>query len=250
MRYIITFLNTDFLVVYTAGHAAACLLSAQACRSFLMQLYKALFQHNQSDTRAAQTGCRSQAISAVPLKKLGNTMKKLIQSLVIAGLMVSAGGLALAQADGMMGHGGSGHGDPAKMAQMHAKHLSELKAQLKITAPQEAAWTTYTESMKPPAEMMGKRPDHTEMDKLSAPERIDKMRALHKDRMAAMEATMDKQGEATKTFYAVLTPEQKKVFDGEFTKMGRRGDQEHTMGQKMGNKMDQDGVKPVPAAKP
>lgn len=172
-------------------------------------------------------------------------MKKLIQSLVVAGLMATAGGVALAQAGGMMGHDGMGHGDPVRMAEMHAKHLSELKAKLKITASQEAAWNTFSESMKPPADMMGKRPDPAELDKLSTPERIDKMRALHKEHMAAMEAAMDKRGDATKAFYAALSPEQKKVFDAEFARMGRHAEHGH-----MGHKMDQESGKPAQPAKP
>ena len=167
-------------------------------------------------------------------------MKKLIQSLLVAGLMATAGGAAFAQAGGMMEHGGMHHRDPAKMAQMHAKHLADLKAKLKITASQEAAWTSFAEAMKPPADMLGKRPDHAELDKLSTPERIDKMRALHKERMAAMEAAMDKRGDATKAFYATLSPEQKKVFDAEFAKMGQRG--EHGV---RGPMMGKDGAKPA-----
>jgi periplasmic protein CpxP/Spy len=173
-------------------------------------------------------------------------MKKLIQSLVVAGLMATAGGAAFAQTDSMMGHDGMGHRDPAKMAQMHAKHLADLKAKLKITASQEAAWNTFAESMKPPSDMMGKRPDHAELDKLNTPERIDKMRALHKEHMAAMEAAMDKRGDAIKAFYAVLTPEQKKVFDQEFAKMGKHGDREHHMD----HMMNKDATKPVPPVKP
>jgi Spy/CpxP family protein refolding chaperone len=170
-------------------------------------------------------------------------MKKLIQSLVVAGLMASAGGIVMAQEGGMMGHPGMGHGDPARMAQMHAKHLTDLKAKLKITTSQEAAWSTFADSMKPPAGMMGKKHmDHAEMDKLSTPERIDKMRALHKERMASMEAAMDQRGEATKTFYAALSPEQKKVFDAEFTQMGQHGG-DGVHGGKMGR-----GGAPAPAA--
>ncbi len=210
-----------------------------------MQLYKGLSQHNATETVAAHTACRSQAIPALPFFESKTAMKKLIQSLVVAGLMATAGGVAFAQADGMMGHGGM-HGEPAKMAQMHAKHLADLKAKLKITTAQESAWTTFADSMKPPSDMMGKRPDRAEMDKLTTPERIDKMRALHKERMAAMEAAMDKRGDATKTFYATLSPEQKKVFDDEFAKMGRRGEHEHHMGSMMGK----DGAKPAQPAKP
>lgn len=157
-------------------------------------------------------------------------MKKLIQSMVVAGVMAAAGSAAFAQmGDGMMGHEGMPHRDPAKMAQMHAKHLADLKAKLKITTSQEAAWNTFADSMKPPADMMNKRPDRAEMDKLTTPERIDKMRALHKERMTAMEANMDKRAEATKTFYAALSAEQKKTFDAEHAKMGMRAEGEHRM---------------------
>ena len=152
--------------------------------------------------------------------------------------MAATGSAAFAQmGDGMMKHGGMHHGDPAKMAQMHAKHLADLKAKLKITASQEAAWNTFAEAMKPPADRMAKRPDHAEMDKLSTPERIDKMRALHKEHMAAMEANMDKRGDATKSLYAALSPEQQKAFDTEFAKMGQHGDRDH--------KMDHSATKPA-----
>jgi hypothetical protein len=157
-------------------------------------------------------------------------MKKLIQSLLMAGVLAASGGAAFAQmGDGMKGHEGMPHRDLAKMEQMHAKHLADLKAKLKITASQEAAWTTFTEAMKPPADMMGKHPDRAEMDKLTTPERIDKMRAMHKERMATMEAAMDKRDEATKTFYATLSAEQKKTYDAENAKMGMRDKGQHRM---------------------
>lgn len=157
-------------------------------------------------------------------------MKKLIQSLLVAGMFATAGGAAMAQMDGgMMWHGGMQHMDPAKMEQARTKHLADFKVKLKITAAQEGAWNSFAETMKPPADMMAKRPDRAEMDKLSTPERIDKMRALHKERMTAMEAAMDKRADATKAFYAALSPEQQKTFDSEFAKMDRRGMRDHRM---------------------
>jgi periplasmic protein CpxP/Spy len=103
-----------------------------------------------------------------------------------------------------------GH-DPVKMkermAERHAKHQADLKAKLQITASQEGAWTAFTASMVPPAGMQ--RPDRAEFDKLTTPQRIDKMREMRTQRNAAM----DKRADATKTFYAALTPEQQKVFD-------------------------------------
>lgn len=133
-----------------------------------------------------------------------------IQGLVIAGLLAGLGQAAMAQspaapppppAERMARH------DPAKMQAHMLKRQAELKAKLKITAAQEAAWTTFTASMQPPAH--GPRPDRAEFDKLSTPERIDKMRALRAER----DAEMDKRGDATKAFYAALSPEQQKVFD-------------------------------------
>lgn len=44
------------------------------------------------------------------------------------------------------------------------------------------------------------------------------MKALRNRHMAEMSAAMDKRGEATKAFYAVLTPEQEKVFDANATR--------------------------------
>ena len=74
--------------------------------------------------------------------------------------------------------------------------------------------------MKPPARLDTRYPDRAEMDKLTTPERIDKMRALRTEHMTAMNAAMDKREEATKTFYAALNAEQKKVFDAEHMRGG------------------------------
>lgn len=166
-------------------------------------------------------------------------MKSAIRSLVVAGVLAGAGIAGFAQPmaqDGarmpMMGASGpmqqgSGMGmrgkmDPARMEAMMAKRHAELKAKLKITAEQEGAWTTFTSAMKPPAALAQKRPDRAEMDKLTTPERLDKMRALRTEHMAAMNAAMDKREDATKAFYAALNADQKKVFDTEHARMGER----------------------------
>lgn len=150
-------------------------------------------------------------------------MKKLLKSLIIAGALTASGFAAYAQShDGMSGHMDHGRMDPAKMEQMVNQHLADFKTKLKITPAQEGAWTSFTTAMKPSGEMMGKRPDRAEIEKLPLPERIDKMRALRKEHMAAMEAYMDKRDEAIKTFYAALTPEQRKIADAEHSKMMAR----------------------------
>lgn len=165
-------------------------------------------------------------------------MKSGFKTLVVSGLLASAGFAAFAQQpaaqDGSrmpmmgMGHamqegrpmGMRGKMDPARMEAMMAKRHAELKAKLKITAEQEGAWTTFTGAMKPGPAFDAKRPDRAELDKLTTPERIDKMRALRTERMAAMNAAMDKREEATKAFYATLNADQKKVFDAEHARMG------------------------------
>jgi periplasmic protein CpxP/Spy len=107
-----------------------------------------------------------------------------------------------------------------------AKRQAELKAKLKITPAQESAWTTFTAAMQPSAGMMGMRHDpkiKAEMEKLTTPERIDKMQALRAERMKLMSTEMEKRGAATKAFYAVLSSEQKAVFDAITPLAGRHG---------------------------
>lgn len=186
-------------------------------------------------------------------------MKPVFKSLVVAGLLASAGFATFAQNSSpmadhrtMMGDGGMMHHegkdgwrkmDPAKMEAMVAKHLDALKAKLKITAAQEGAWAAFAAAMKPPVHTMGQHPDRAELDKLTTPERIDKMHELRKQHMADMTAAMDKRDEATKTFYATLGAEQKKVFDSEYAHMGRSHGDDH--GKKMPPKADK---KAPPAA--
>jgi protein CpxP len=162
---------------------------------------------------------------------------KSLNSLVLAGLLATVGVSAMAEgpttapatpaaaAGNYSGHHMMGQRDPAKMQARMAERQAELKAKLKITASQEGAWTSFTTAMQPPARRMGERPtaeQRAEFDKLTTPERIDKMHALRTQRMADMTAEMDKRGAATKAFYAVLSPEQKKTFDAEHQKMGHR----------------------------
>ena len=113
------------------------------------------------------------------------------------------------------GHKGGGkhHGN---RAEYRAKHLAALKSDLKLTAAQEPAWTTYTTSMQPGERTP--RLDRKGMDQLTTPERIDRMRALR----AQHAAEADRRGEATKTFYAALTPEQQKTFDAKAHRGGHR----------------------------
>jgi protein CpxP len=46
---------------------------------------------------------------------------------------------------------------------------------------------------------------------------------MRAQRQAERNAAMDKRGEATKTFYAALSPDQQKTFDAEHLRHGRHG---------------------------
>lgn len=164
-----------------------------------------------------------------------------LSSLVLAGLLATVGASAMAQAPAApttapatagkpAGHHGDrmARHDPAKMQAWVAKRQAALKAKLKITPAQEGAWTSYTASMQPPAHRARPTPEQrAEFDKLTTPQRIDKMKEMRTQRMADMSAAMDKRGEATKTFYAALNAEQQKTFDTEHKKHGQRGGHRH-----------------------
>ena len=98
--------------------------------------------------------------------------------------------------------------------------MAELKTKLQISPAQEGAWTSFTQAMKPPAQGMDAMPDRAAMEKLSTPERMDKMRAMRTQRAAEM----DQHDVAVKAFYAQLNAEQKKTFDAAALRMmGRSG---------------------------
>jgi periplasmic protein CpxP/Spy len=144
-------------------------------------------------------------------------MKSVFKPLLIATVLAAVGFAAVAQGSE---HGGMRHGkgDPAKMQQMRAKYQDELKAKLKLAPNQESAWASFTAAMQPSAAMLAARPDRAAMDKLTTPERIDKMKSLR----AARDVQMNQRADATKAFYAALTPEQKQVFDAEHKGRGAR----------------------------
>lgn len=117
--------------------------------------------------------------------------------------------------------------DPAqrmeRMKEHRAKRMAALKDKLKLTSAQEGAWTSFTESRQPPAGARPQRMDRAEFAKLTTPQRLERMQA----RQAERSAMFAKRAEATKTFYAALTPEQQKTFDAETAKFGGHGHRGH-----------------------
>jgi protein CpxP len=113
--------------------------------------------------------------------------------------------------------------DPAKRAEHIEQHQQKLHDALKLTANQEPAWKTYIAATKP-QEPAG-RADRVALKELSAPERMEKRLEMSKTRTAHQETRLA----ALKTFYAVLTPEQQKVFDQQ-SHEGKRKMRAHRQG--------------------
>jgi type II secretory pathway component PulJ len=157
-------------------------------------------------------------------------MKTPWKKLFVAGSLAAFGLTAMAQMDTSLGGHGGMHGmhhgktmNPERMQARAAKHLAELKRKLNINPSQEPAWTAFTTAMKPPSAPPVAMPGRAELDKLTTPERIDKMRQLRAEHHEAMKPLMDKRDDAIKTFYAALDDAQKKTFDAEHAHKGRRG---------------------------
>lgn len=155
-------------------------------------------------------------------------MNSLHKHLLAAGLVAALGTTAIAQTpssqaatDPAVAHRGMGMMDPAKrqeMRQLRAERmLAAVKLKLQINSAQEGAWNSWATAMKPGAPRQ--RLDRAEFERLTTPERIDRMRAQRVVRIAEM----DRLADATKTFYAALNADQQKVFDGESLHFMQRG---------------------------
>ena len=130
-----------------------------------------------------------------------------------------------ASAESTMGCGGKagdmhhrmsqGMMDPATGAE---RHLAHFKDELKLTAQQEPLWQAFADKVKQNAGS-GMKAMHDLDAALPAPERMARMNAVMKERLAAMESSTD----AFKRLYDALTPEQKKIADHHAAHMGRMG---------------------------
>ena len=143
----------------------------------------------------------------------------------IAALLAASGAVAIAQSPAQPAAGEqppraasaevrrAAPRDPAqwqqRMAERHAQRLAQLKTALKLSAAQEGAWNQFVAASQPPA--LRTPPARPDFAQLSTPERID----LMQQQMAERQAQMKQHGDAVKTFYAQLTPEQQKTFDNQ-----------------------------------
>lgn len=142
---------------------------------------------------------------------------------------------------GPRGPGGRPGFEPGKMfEQMRQRREERLHDLLQIKPNQEAAFKTFLASVAPP------RPDRDgrggpgglgrgrergpDAAPMTTPERLDRMQA----RMAERQQRFQQMAAATKTFYAVLTPEQRKAFDAMPMMRGGEGGRGGPMGGRMG----------------
>lgn len=142
-------------------------------------------------------------------------MTKFRRNIFLIGLAAFGLGAVPALALANAGCGPMG-GGPGKFAERIEKHQARLHDTLKLNPEQETAWKKFSEKAKP-AEFR-KRPDRSELAALHAPERMERMLAMMKEH----ESRMTDRVAAVKEFYAVLTPEQQKLFDDQFSRHRRR----------------------------
>jgi protein CpxP len=136
--------------------------------------------------------------------------KRILIGLTVFGLGAGLGSAALAQEshDPAKPHAAKMH---EKMHEKMAQHHAMLHEKLKLTAAQEPAWVTFGASMKSDAKPgeRGARMDRAALKAMSAPERMEARIARSKAHTSGQETRLA----SLKTFYAVLTPAQQKVFD-------------------------------------
>jgi hypothetical protein len=118
----------------------------------------------------------------------------------------------------MMGEMGMHHND-GRMHERMTKHWEkrqvDLKAKLHLAAAQEPAWQAFVQGMKVAAKPLTQAVERDALAKLSTPERMEKMNAVHEANLATMQSHIKQRTEATRTFYNQLSVEQQKVFDAE-----------------------------------
>lgn len=99
------------------------------------------------------------------------------------------------------------------------KHMGKLHDDLKLTSAQEAAWTEFSNKMKPvKMDKAGMESHQQDWKNMNTPDRLDKML----DNMKSRETKMSEHAAAVRTFYAALTPDQQKIFDHRFEEFQHR----------------------------
>jgi len=135
-------------------------------------------------------------------------MTRSVLAAAMAALLITGAAAAQPQPEGAPG---------ARFAQFRermqahrAQRLADLKAILRIRPDQETAFSAFAQSMHPSERPEQRRPDRGPAGPtLTTPERLARV----EQRMAEHQARFRARLEATRTFYAALSPEQQRTFD-------------------------------------
>lgn len=151
---------------------------------------------------------------------------------LMVGLLAGSGILAAssyAMSDGGPANKGGcearhGHQVQSRWDEHRTERLSVLKEKLKLAPAQEAAWNAFAGAGQPATRAVGvdRQAMRAEFAKLNTPQRLDKILAMSDLRHAKMLERI----QATKAFYAQLSPEQQSVFDAQ-AMPGRHGGHDH-----------------------
>ncbi len=140
-----------------------------------------------------------------------NTVRK---SIVIAIATLGLGGAAVAASDPSAAptaggcHWGAFGGHGANSAERMAKRQAALHDKLGLSTAQEPAWKTFTDRLQALAPTT---PATAPVPAVTAPERADRMAAF----LQTAQQRAAARAQAVKEFYAVLSPEQQKIFDSQ-----------------------------------
>ena len=144
-----------------------------------------------------------------------NTLhKQVLIALTVLGIGISSTAFAVqaqpAAPEGRHANAATQQERMTKWGDYMARRQAKIHEALQLTAAQEPAWVAYQSAIKPAAGMaMDQHGERAAWATLSAPARMEKMIGMAKQHTATMESHLA----ALNTFYAVLTPPQKKAFD-------------------------------------
>ena len=113
----------------------------------------------------------------------------------------------------------------ANWGERAAQHQQKLHDLLKLTPAQDSAWASYAAAARS-AHPQGQHGERGAWKTMTAPQRMEQHIEMAKQHLAAMETQLA----ALNTFYAVLTPEQKKLFDAHSMGHGGRHGGHHRPG--------------------
>ena len=108
-----------------------------------------------------------------------------------------------------------------QMAKHMQDHEAKLHDALKLTAAQEPAWKTFTDSIHQQMSAMQAdhktMPSHADMEKMAAPDLLENHIAMMQKQLTNMQNHLV----ALKAFYAVLTPDQQVTMNKAAAMMAR-----------------------------